>query len=110
MQYMMFFFISSSSGRVDPEHQWHIGTAVMGLVAFVFLVNVITIIYLTVMRIIFWCKVRKARQAFLKARVRRNAMKRLPTAENALNDARQLSLIAEEVGESLEIESSEHSG
>lgn len=46
----------------------------MGLLAFVFFVNIAALIYLTVCRLCFFCRVRKARKAFLKVRVRRFAI------------------------------------
>ena len=72
MTYMMYFFIAEST--VDPEHQWTIGYVTMFLLAFVFFVNWIALIYMTVCRLCFFYKVKKARQAFLKARFRRKAM------------------------------------
>jgi len=75
MQYLMIFFIPSSG--VDPEVQWKIGDVTMGLVGFVFLVNFIVLIYLTVSRIMLIFRVRKAKQAFLKAMVQRNALEKI---------------------------------
>ena len=96
MQYLMVFFISGS--QVDPRHQWEIGKAVVGIVIVVFTVNMIALIYLTVYRVIFWCRIRKARQAFLKSKVRRGAIRRLPSSEiNKLNDARSISRIMERI-------------
>lgn len=110
MTYMMYFFIAGST--VDPEHQWTIGYVTMFLLAFVFFVNVIALIYMTVCRLRFFYKVRKARQAFLKARVRRNAMYkkgsnscstdtelRKSQENDQLNLARELSQVIEEVEE-----------
>ena len=74
MQYVMVFFISDTG--IAPELQYDIGSVAMGLVAFVFAVNVIALLYLSVTRLIFFYRVRKARKAFLKARVRRNAIRR----------------------------------
>jgi len=52
----------------------------MSLLGFVFLVNVIALVYLTICRLVFFCKVRKARKAFLKARRRRFAIYRSSSA------------------------------
>ena len=59
IQYMMVFFLTG--GDVDPEFQWEVGTYIIGIVIAVFAVNVLSLIYLTIMRIMFWCRVRKAR-------------------------------------------------
>ena len=57
--YMMTFFLAGSD--LDPMLQWDIGSFVMGIVFTVFVVHVIALIYLTIVRVIFWCRVRKAR-------------------------------------------------
>ena len=77
IQHMMIFFVSGSG--LDPELQWDFGIVVIAIVALVFAVNVIALIYLTVQRIIFWCRVRKARQAYLRAKVRRGAFHKRST-------------------------------
>lgn len=59
MQYIMVFFISGS--QINPELQWDIGTGVMFLVGFVFAVNVIALLYLSVNRLIYFYRIRKAR-------------------------------------------------
>lgn len=61
------------------------GTVAMSLATFIFLVNVIALIYLMITRVIFFCRVRKARKAFLKVRVRRNAI-RLPSWLGLIDD------------------------
>ncbi len=61
MQYVMVFFISDMD--IAPELQWDIGSVAMSLVAFIFAVNVIALIYLCVMRLAFFYRVRKARKA-----------------------------------------------
>ena len=87
IQYMMIFFISGTG--LDPELQWDFGIVVIFIVALVFVVNVIALIFLTVLRIIFWCRVRKARNAYLKVKVRRGAFHKRSTSallEMALDD------------------------
>ena len=101
MQYMMIFFISGSD--LDPEFQWEVGKAVMSLVGLVFVTNVIALIYLTVCRIVFWCRVRKARQAYLKVKVRRGAIKLSSSKSLALkqsaelNEARDIEQMLEDI-------------
>jgi len=76
----------------------------MFLVGFVFAVNVIVLLYLSVKRLIYFYRIRKARQAFLKVRVRRNAI-RIPSKriqpiseiDDKLNDARHFSQMIEEI-------------
>ena len=46
IQHIMFFFIAGSG--LDPELQWDFGTLVILIVAFVFAVNFIALIFLTV--------------------------------------------------------------
>ena len=65
MQYSMIYFLSGNG--LDPKIQWDIGIAVMSLVGFVFLVNMIVLFYLAICRTILWLKGRKARKARLKA-------------------------------------------
>ena len=66
MQYSMIYFLSGNG--LDPKIQWDIGIAVMSLVGFVFLVNMIVLFYLAICRTILWLKGRKAKKARLKAR------------------------------------------
>jgi hypothetical protein len=61
IQYLMIFFITGSG--VDPEKQWDIGTVTMCLVGFVFLVNFIVLVYLTVSRLLFVLRIKKAKKA-----------------------------------------------
>ena len=100
MQYTMIFFISGSG--VDPEIQWNIGIAVMALVCFVFLVNVLALVYLTMSKLMLWCRVKKARMALFKARELKRALDKalkdsLSSAKDEHNDGMSLSKIAEEV-------------
>ena len=48
----------------------------MGIVFAVFAVNVMALIYLTILRVMFWCRVRKMRQAYLKKKTRRGAFRK----------------------------------
>ena len=73
IQYMMLFFLTG--GDVDPEFQWEAGTYIIGIVIAVFAVNVLSLIYLSVLRVIFWCRVRKARQAYMRKKTRRYAFR-----------------------------------
>ena len=73
IQHLMFFFIAGSG--LDPELQWDFGNLVILIVALVFAVNFIALIFLTVQRVIFWCRLRKARQAYLKIKRRRGAFR-----------------------------------
>ena len=77
MQYLLIFFLPGSF--LAPQFQWDIGTVVMVLVGGVFVVNVAALIFLTVNRIIFKCKVRKARLAIKKIRARRSLIKPFDT-------------------------------
>ena len=88
IQYFMIPLIPGSG--VDPEVQWNIGIVMMVFVGFVFLINFIVLIFMTVCRLIFFCRVKKARKAFIDSIVRRNAIKKLDTKKE-LNDARDVS-------------------
>ena len=70
---MMVFFVAGSD--LDPELQWDVGTFVIVIVGVIFLVNVLALIYLSVLRIMFWCRIRKHRQAYLRRKVRRLAFR-----------------------------------
>ena len=72
LQYLMYFFMAGSI--VEPEYQWSISSAAIVILVLIFFVNFIALVYLTVCRLCFFWRVRKARKAFLKVRVRRNAM------------------------------------
>ena len=75
----------------------------MSFIGVIFMVNIVALIYLTVRKIIFWCRVRKARklaklrkQQFNERR-NSNKIKPIETEQNELNQARKLTVIAEEV-------------
>ena len=72
--YMMIFFLTGSD--LDPLLQWDIGNFVIGIVFTVFAVNMMTLIYLTILRLILWCRIRKARKAYLLKKVRRGALRK----------------------------------
>lgn len=59
LQYLMIFHLYGS--EVDPELQWHVGTATMSLIGFIFFVNFVALVYLAVSRICFMLRVRKAK-------------------------------------------------
>lgn len=73
IQYMMVFFVTGSD--MEPELQWDVGTFIIGIVGTIFLINVLALIYLSIAKIMFCCRVRKARQAFLDKRKRRFALR-----------------------------------
>lgn len=89
MQYLMIFLINGSG--IDPEVQWNVGTATMALVGFVFLVNFTFLIYLTINRLLFMLRVKKAKKAKMIEMARRNESKKLKFERDELNNARDLS-------------------
>lgn len=69
----------------------------MALVTFVFAINLIALIYLTITKVITFCRLRKARQAKLKAQEqRRNATKKALKSDLK---SEELSCVAEEAEE-----------
>ena len=60
MQYLMFVFLPG--GVIEPEAQWQMGYFSMGLLAFLFLVNIVCLVGMTVAKVKFWVKVRRAKK------------------------------------------------
>ena len=61
--------------NIDPEVQWDIGKFIMSLVTFIFVVNFLTLIYLTVKRLQLWSKRKRAIREMQKARALKQSKK-----------------------------------
>lgn len=107
LQYTMLFFLPGST--VQPQAQWQLGNFSMALLALVFVVNITALVVLTIMKLMFWLKVRRARK--LRAKVlslRRQLQEKKkqqqlldPVQEsNPLDEARNMSKIVEDRSES----------
>ena len=61
---MMIFFVTESN--IQPEHQYNIGYFIMGIVGFIFLVNIVILVIITKYRLKLWLKRRRAFKARTK--------------------------------------------
>lgn len=57
MQHLLIFSVHGINA--DPYAQWDIGIATMGVTAFVFIVNLAALVFLSIKKLLFWLKVRK---------------------------------------------------
>ena len=60
----MIFFVTESN--IQPEHQYNIGYFIMGIVGFIFLVNIVILVIITKYRLKLWLKRRRAFKARTK--------------------------------------------
>ena len=62
----MVFFVPG--GVIAPEVQWKVGNVSMGLMAFLFLVNLAGLVFLSVKKVMLWQRRKKAMKLYKKAK------------------------------------------